>query len=98
MKHEVTHMPFRSWCSPCRIGKGKEDAHKKQSKIKALDSRPVIQFDYCVWDEQVGEDHLTQLSIIDMETGALSTNYVLKKGVSDKYTLAVALKHLEDLG
>ena len=28
-EHDVTHLPFRSWCRVCLEAKGKEDPHKR---------------------------------------------------------------------
>ena len=30
-EHEMTHLPFRSWCRHCVRGRGKEAAHRKQT-------------------------------------------------------------------
>jgi hypothetical protein len=30
--HEMTHLPFRSWCRHCVRGRGKEAAHRTQPK------------------------------------------------------------------
>ena len=28
-RHELTHMPYRSWCFSCVAGRGADDAHRK---------------------------------------------------------------------
>ena len=40
--HELTHLPYRSWCTVCVQAKGKELQHRRQSTEK----QPVIQLDY----------------------------------------------------
>ena len=40
--HNLTHLPFRSWCPHCVPGKAKE-----QQSAKSTDRQPVIQVDYC---------------------------------------------------
>ena len=51
-EHNVTHMPFRSWCPHCVSGKAKERHHKKQTDADKKNI-PEIVFDYCFlgWDE-----------------------------------------------
>ena len=29
VRHEFTHMPYRSWCFSCGAGRGADDAHRK---------------------------------------------------------------------
>ena len=40
-QHNLTHLPYRSWCEHCVRAKGKE----RQSK-RNTDRQPVIQIDY----------------------------------------------------
>ena len=40
--HELTHLPYRSWCTVCVQAKEKELQHRRQSTEK----QPVIQLDY----------------------------------------------------
>jgi hypothetical protein len=41
-EHELTHLPFRSWCPTCVANKGRADNHAKQKS-----KMPVVQFDFC---------------------------------------------------
>ena len=38
------HMPYRSWCAFCVMGRGKATPHKKQSREDGL---PELHLDYC---------------------------------------------------
>ena len=40
--HELTHLPFRSWCPACVKAKSKRN-HSRALKTK----QPIIQLDYC---------------------------------------------------
>ena len=40
--HNLTHLPFRSWCPHCVRGKVKD-----QQSAKPTDRQPVSQVDYC---------------------------------------------------
>ena len=33
-EHELTHVPFRSWCVHCQRGQAMNEAHKRKSKTK----------------------------------------------------------------
>ena len=44
-EHNVTHMPFRSWCPHCVAGKAPERPHKKQER-QSEKQIPEIVFDY----------------------------------------------------
>ena len=44
-KHNMTHIPFRSWCAYCVAGKAKTDAHK-QSELCKPDGVNVVSLDY----------------------------------------------------
>ena len=63
-EHELTHLPFRSWCPTCVANKGRADNHPRQrSKM------PVVQFDFCYF-KTAGEQQTTPiLTGIDVETG-----------------------------
>ena len=63
-EHELTHLPYRSWCPTCVQNKGSSDNHpRQQSKL------PVIQFDFCFFTSH-GETSTTPiLTGIDVEKG-----------------------------
>ena len=64
MEHELTHLPYRSWCPVCVRSKGRADNHPKQHS-----KAPVIQVDitYC---KALGETKVTPiLTAVDVETG-----------------------------
>ena len=42
-EHELTHLPYRSWCKHCVGGRGKEAPHKKQDGQGEL---PELHLDY----------------------------------------------------
>ena len=44
LEHNISHMPFRSWCPHCVAGKGKAASHFKQER---QDGMPEIHVDYC---------------------------------------------------
>ena len=73
-EHELTHLPFRSWCPTCVANKGRADNHPRQfSKL------PVVQFDFCYF-KTANEQHTTPiLTGIDVETGMVMATVVSNK-------------------
>ena len=42
-QHELTHLPYRTWCQACVLGRARENPHRQ---LIREDSVPVIQLDY----------------------------------------------------
>ena len=63
-EHELTHLPYRSWCPTCVQSKGRQDNHPKQTS-----KTPVIQVDLMYY-KALGEKQTTSvLTAVDVETG-----------------------------
>ena len=46
-EHEVTHIPFRSWCQACVRGRAKGQQHRRvKERVKELETLPTISVDY----------------------------------------------------
>ena len=64
-EHNLTHLPYRSWCSICVESKGRANNHPQQKTSKL----PVVQCDFAyikgIHDKQV----IPVLTAIDVETG-----------------------------
>ena len=73
--HNLTHLPYRSWCEHCVQAKSRE----KQSKRQTV-KQPVIQIDYCV--VQTGPDVGKRLVLIavDIQIGLATAVLVAHKG------------------
>ena len=74
-EHNLTHLPYRSWCSICVESKGRSNNHPPQ-KTSAV---PVIQCDFAyikgIHDKQV----IPVLTAIDVETGMSMATLVQDK-------------------
>ena len=70
-QHNLTHLPYRSWCEHCVRAKGKE----RQSK-RNTDRQPVIQVDYSFVTTGNDVQQRTILNATDVQTG-LSTSVVV---------------------
>ena len=64
-EHNLTHLPYRSWCTICVESKGRANNHPQQKTSKL----PVVQCDFAyikgIHDKQV----IPVLTAIDVETG-----------------------------
>ena len=43
--HNITHIPYRSWCSICVIGRGQEESHFRRKEGEES-CKPCMSFDY----------------------------------------------------
>ena len=62
-EHEVTHLPFRSWCKHCVFGKGVHSPHPKPDDKEKIGI--TISMDYCFMvDDDEGEEDLPGVLIM----------------------------------
>ena len=101
MEHEVTHLPYRSWCDHCVRGKSKSRGHyassDEESKI------PVIGFDYAFLSKESaaedGTDEVKTLVAKDKKSKCVFAIPVPQKGVDpEDYAIRQILKLLQWLG
>jgi hypothetical protein len=45
--HNLTHLPYKDWCSACNMAKARPDAHRVDPDALKQREIPVISFDYC---------------------------------------------------
>ena len=90
--HELTHLPFRSWCPLCVETESKDDHHTTQA-----DKQPVIQLDYCFITEQTTGFKLTLLVLIDVLSGLCGAAVVVSKGPID-YAINFAIQFVLEAG
>ena len=70
-EHELTHLPYRSWCKHCVKGRGKESPHRKTDEQE--NSMPEVHWDYMFLGEEndpgnsltviVGKERSTKMSM-----------------------------------
>ena len=46
-EHEATLVPFRDWCAPCLMGRGRTHHHVAKQKSEDQSRRPNVAMDYC---------------------------------------------------
>ena len=76
-EHELTHLPFRSWCKTCVMSKSRQD-HSKKLRLK----QPVLQCDYSFFTDPKVEGSVTILNVCDVMSGLALACVVPNKGRS----------------
>ena len=81
LQHELTHIPFRSWCQHCVKGKSKNLPHRRLPAGRKEERQvPIISMDYMYMDGRS-----PTLAILDEETRISIAQVVPRKGVCDQY-------------
>ena len=94
-EHNLTHLPFRSWCKQCIQNKSKSDAHPRQQRNSKA---PVVQFDFCYF-KSLGEQRTTPiLTGIDVETGMAMAIVVSNKTQDFNYHVQCIQSFLMECG
>ena len=90
--HNLTHLPYRSWCEYCVKSKGRENHSKGQT-----DRQPVIQVDYCFVNTGPDVGQRTVLTAVDVQTGLATAVVVPNKG-RHQYSVAELKKFIYETG
>ena len=93
-QHNLTHLPFRSWCTTCVKARGLPDHHHKRDTPSKL---PVIQIDYAFVTSKENKEQTTLLTAVDIETGMSLAVVVDHKGTND-YAIAELVRFLHETG
>ena len=94
-EHNITHMPYRSWCSSCVSGKARDKPHRHGDQEQK--SIPEIVFDYCFMGVE-GEETLAIQVARDRRTRMLFAHVVPRKGMTHEHGATAMLKDLSTLG
>ena len=95
-RHNVTHMPFRSWCPACVEGKARDKYHQK-AEGQVGKEVPEIVFDYCFLGSE-GEDTVAIQVTRDRRTRMIFAHVVPKKGFSHEHGTMELIKDIAKLG
>lgn len=100
-QHNISHVPYRSWCPHCVRGKGRSLVHKNavSSADDAGRVRPRVSMDYFYLGKKDDvERSLPLLAILDETTQRVFSISMPSKGVEHQYCVAVVVKILKCLG
>ena len=96
--HNVSHLPFRAWCSACVRGRGKAEPRRK-AVGKEEQQIPTISIDYGFFgDEGVGGSEMPVLIVFDRWSKCIWSHPVPSKGVGHPWSSTVLLRDLEKTG
>ena len=91
-EHEISHVPFRSWCEDCVQGRGIESPHKSTGS-REDDAVPLIGADYgfladhTVESEERSEKMFTVLALGDTKSQSVKGIVVPRKGATDPWVI-----------
>ena len=93
--HQLTHLPFRSWCDHCVRGKAVDDAHRP--RIEQYRGEAKMGMDYFFLARATDPQHAKAvLNCLDFQSGAVFSAMVEKGG--DPHASAVALEAIKFTG
>ena len=102
LEHEISHLPYRTWCPHCVRGKAKCHYHKMRENEEER-TVPVVAFDYAFLtktaEDDVCKDELTVVVGKDAKTKCVFPIPVPQKGVDDnEYSVRCISRVLNALG
>ena len=76
-RHELTHMPYRSWCFSCVAGRGADDAHRKSDNYTGP---PRVECDFMFLSSRVHlvNPRLTIFNMMDRESQSMAAALTVK--------------------
>ena len=94
-QHDLTHLPFRSWCAHCVRGCGQTHPHHRV--VRDVDAVPEIHVDYCFMGKKQ-EKAQPILVVRDRDTKMTLSFLVREKGAVDMHVVKRILAFLKELG
>ena len=96
--HNVSHLPFRSWCSACVRGRGLSLGHRRvDAKTKGAEQIPTISVDYGFFGqpEDRAHDTLPVIIVRDRISKGIWSHPVPSKGVVHWYPARALMADLD---
>ena len=94
-EHELTHLPFRSWCTHCIRGRGEATPHARADRDDS--GVPEVHMDYCFLGGQ-SEEAQPVLVIRERDTKMILSFLVREKGANDPHVIRRVMAFLTELG
>ena len=94
LEHNISHMPFRSWCPHCVAGKAKANKHIHSGGLEASET-PVVSMDYMFMGDRSpsgDEDKLEDEASEEFETNdkeETKANILVVKDVKSRVCAAI---------
>ena len=87
MKHELTRIPFKPWCTSRVKGKTQTEPHKRIERIIEDSELPIVQCDYLVLKDTAASDGLKVLSMYVKSFGYGTSTVVEMKCATDTFAM-----------
>ena len=104
-EHEVTHVPFRDWCTPFMMGSGRTHHHATKQRSEDETRRPTFAMDYfflrmqpAVNSRTISEEAITCIAVNEDRHHNLMRSVALKKRVEEPRTSEIVAKFIDLLG
>ena len=95
MEHNLTHLPYRTWCPICAKSKGRADNHPQQQQQS---KQPVVQADFTYIKAYGDKQVVPVLTAIDAETGMAMAVQVQDKSQQFHYLVKCLQTFLYECG
>jgi len=95
-QHEYTHLPYRSWCKFCVVGRGRQEPHMK-AKHDSENEMPEISIDYA-FPASVEDVGVTMLVARDRRTRMTCSTVVPRKGTTGAFAARRLNAFLREIG
>ena len=93
--HNLTHLPFRSWCRHCVRGRGQEESHRK-CEAREGDGVPEIHFDFA-FPGSHGQEGLTLLVARERDSKMLLSTPLPTKGTTGQFGVKRFMTFLKEI-
>ena len=99
--HDVSHVPYRSWCLDCVRGRGVESPHRANEQ-RDEDTTTLVSSDYGFMKDDEGQgqqdDQITILASTDSKTQSVSGMIVPAKGAANQWIVNRLAQWIDKLG
>ena len=97
-QHEVSHVPYRSWCKVCVQTKGRDKAHPRQGEThEGEEGLPKFEADFAHVGRTAGQDTLAYLSVVDVGSGSMSATTMPTQSLSP-FVVGAVVEFIDSLG
>ena len=98
MKHELTHIRFKPWCTSCVKDNAQAEPHQRIERIVENSELTIVQCDYLVLKDTAASDGLKFWSMYVEPFGYGTSIVVEMKGATDTFAMTWRVKMLNCLG
>ena len=94
-QHNLTHLPYRSWCVHCVRGRGESTPHRRSERDEG--AIPEVHMDYCFLGKK--DEHAQPFVVVRERDSRMTLSFLVReKGTADVYVIHRVLAFLEELG